>query len=197
MDNYRSIAVTPPFTKIFMSIMNQRLTTVAKDNNLHAPTQAGFRRHHTTIEQALILHTLIQFSNRTNKPLAIAFIDLQKAYDKIDRAKLWDALINELKVPADLVRIIINMYVDSRGSLHNVNGDSIFTFLANMGVKQGDGASPELFLLFFDRVHPYILQYFRDHHFTPLDRYLYTLASLQLFLLAFADDVALLAAGPC
>jgi hypothetical protein len=26
-----------------------------------------------------------------------------------------------------------------------------------LGVKQGDGASPELFLLFFDRVYPYIL----------------------------------------
>ena len=30
-------------------------------------------------------------------------------------------------------------------------------FLANMGVKQGDNASPELFLLFFDRVYPHIL----------------------------------------
>jgi hypothetical protein len=29
-----------------------------------------------------------------------------------------------------------------------------------MGVKQGDGASPELFALFFDRVFPYILEYF-------------------------------------
>ena len=65
-----------------------------------------------------------------------------------------------------------------------------------MGVKQGDGASPELFLLFFDRVHPHILRYFQTHNFTPLDRYLYTIATLQLFMLAYADDVALIAAGP-
>ena len=37
-NNYRSIAVTPPFTKIFMSVMNQRLTEYAKEHNLHAPT---------------------------------------------------------------------------------------------------------------------------------------------------------------
>ena len=196
MNNYRSIAVTPPFTKIFMSIMNQRLTTIAKENDLHPPTQAGFRRYHTTIEQALILHTIIQLSNRSKKPLAIAYVDLQKAYDTIDRTKLWDALLHELNIPPDLVRIIINMYVDSKGSLHTTDGDSVFTFLTNMGVKQGDGASPELFLLFFDRVLPHIVKYFKDHHFTPLDHHLYTIASLQLFLLAFADDVALIAAGP-
>ena len=32
--------------------------------------------------------------------------------------------------------------------------------MANLGVKQGDGASPELFILFFDRLYPYLLQYF-------------------------------------
>jgi hypothetical protein len=55
MNNYRSIAIPPPFTKLFMAIMNQRLTNHAEDNNIHSPTQAGFRRHHTTLEQALIL----------------------------------------------------------------------------------------------------------------------------------------------
>jgi hypothetical protein len=29
--------------------------------------------------------------------------------------------------------------------------------MANLGVKQGDGASPELFILFFDRLYPYLL----------------------------------------
>jgi hypothetical protein len=87
------------------------------------------------------------------------------------------------------------MYVNSRGSIQGVDGETIFTFLANMGVKQGDGASPELFLLFFDRVYPYILEYFRGNGITPLNRYLYTIATLQLFMLAFADDVALLGAG--
>ena len=94
------------------------------------------------------------------------------------------------------MHIIANMYVGSRGSLQGTDGSSFFTFLSNMGVKEGDGASPELFLLFFDRVHPHILRYFQAHDLTPLDRYLYTIATLQLFMLAFADDVALIAAGP-
>jgi hypothetical protein len=49
-ENYRSIAVAPPLSKLFMAVMNRRLTTVAIEGNLHAPTQAGFRAHHGTIE---------------------------------------------------------------------------------------------------------------------------------------------------
>ena len=135
MNNYRSIAVTPPFTKLFMSIINQRLTSYADDHGLHAPTQAGFRKHHTTIEQTLILHTLIQFCTRAKKPLGIIFVDLEKAYDRVSRAKLWDCLVQQLGVPPDLVRIICNMYVGSRGSLKDVNGKAVFSFLANIGVK--------------------------------------------------------------
>jgi hypothetical protein len=54
-ENYRSIAVAPPMSKLFMAVMNNRLTKIAEDKGLHAPTQAGFRAHHSTIEQALIL----------------------------------------------------------------------------------------------------------------------------------------------
>ena len=50
--------------------------------------------------------------------------------------------------------------------------------------------------MFFDRVHPYVLKFFQDQGLTPADRYLFTIASLQLFMLAFADDIALIAAGP-
>jgi hypothetical protein len=49
-ENYRSIAITPPFAKVFMAVINRRLTEKATELNLHAPTQAGFRAHHSTIE---------------------------------------------------------------------------------------------------------------------------------------------------
>ena len=49
-ENYRSLAVAPPLSKLFMAVITRRLTTMAEANNLHAPTQAGFRAHHSTIE---------------------------------------------------------------------------------------------------------------------------------------------------
>jgi hypothetical protein len=65
---------------------------MAIKTSLYAPTQAGFRPHHTTTEQALILQTIIQHSIKTKRALAIAFIDLKRAYDGVNRDKLWTCL---------------------------------------------------------------------------------------------------------
>jgi hypothetical protein len=37
-ENYRSIAIPPPFAKVFMATINARLTTTADLLDLHAPT---------------------------------------------------------------------------------------------------------------------------------------------------------------
>ena len=36
--NYRSIAITPPLSKVFMTTLNNRFTEIATSKNLHAPT---------------------------------------------------------------------------------------------------------------------------------------------------------------
>ena len=101
------------------------------------------------------MQQLIQYSHRAGRELGIVFVDLKKAYDSVSRELLWEALVGELGVPDDLVQIIRNMYIDSRGVLPGGH-----QFRANVGVKQGDGASPELFALYFDRAYPHIVQYF-------------------------------------
>ena len=65
-------------------------------------------------------------------------------------------MIECLDLPPDLVLLIRNMYVSSKGIIKGIIKDEIFEYLINMGVKQGDGASPELFILFFDRIYPYM-----------------------------------------
>ena len=42
----------------------------------------------------------------SNLGLGLLFIDLKKAYDSIDRKKLWDVLMRELHVPENLVHVI-------------------------------------------------------------------------------------------
>jgi hypothetical protein len=72
-----------------MAVVNKRLTATAIEMDLHAPTQAGFCAHHSTTEQALILQMLIQHSMKTKNPLGLVFIDLNRAYDSVNREKLW------------------------------------------------------------------------------------------------------------
>ena len=49
-ENYRSIAITPPFEKLLMAVTNRRLTEKATELQLYAPTQAGFCAYHSTTE---------------------------------------------------------------------------------------------------------------------------------------------------
>jgi hypothetical protein len=65
-----------------------------------------------------------------------------------------------------------------------------------MGVKQGDGTSPELFTLFFDRIYPHLVDYYNSNNIDGTKRHAFTIASLQMFVLAFADDLVLLAPSP-
>jgi hypothetical protein len=37
------------------------------------------------------------------EPLGLLFVDLQKAYDSLERQKLWEVLIQELKIPESVV----------------------------------------------------------------------------------------------
>ncbi len=41
------------------------------------------------------------------------------------------------------------MYINNKGVV-SIDGDEKCCFDANKGVKQGDGASPKLFCIFFD-----------------------------------------------
>jgi hypothetical protein len=54
------------------------------------------------------------------------------------------------------------MYVGSKGISFDKLSGTWLEFLTNLGVKQGDGTSPELFTLFFDRVYPAILAYYNS-----------------------------------
>ena len=86
-----------------MSILNQRLTKEADERNILAPTQAGFRKHYTTIEQALTVQQLVQYSVCAKQPLGLLFIDLEKAYDRVDRKTLWEDMAHKLNIPESLV----------------------------------------------------------------------------------------------
>jgi hypothetical protein len=82
-----------------------------------------------------VLQTLLQHSIRTKRQLGLCFIDLERAYDSVNRTKLWDVLVESLHLPADLVQIIKNMYVDSKGMcFDNLSGEWL-EFLTNIGVK--------------------------------------------------------------
>mgnify|MGYP003449508650 FL=1 len=82
------------------------------------------------------------------------FIDLAKAYDSIDRGKLWSVFLDELHLPPDLVYALQCLYVDLSSELADAAG--MAGIPVRQGLKQGCPCSPLVFSLYFDRVERYV-----------------------------------------
>ncbi len=67
-DNYRVIIVGPILAKLFVMILDTRLSEWVEQHGLHAKGQAGFRKNYHTTDQLFILQTLIEQSKAKNKP---------------------------------------------------------------------------------------------------------------------------------
>ena len=64
--------------------------------------QAGFCLGHRIEDHQLLLTYLLLVASRHRGPLALAFIDLEKAYDQVPKTTLWQVLAEELEVLADM-----------------------------------------------------------------------------------------------
>ena len=67
-----------------------RLDKAAEARHLHAPEQAGFRQGYRIEDHQLLLTYLMISAAVGRAPLAVAFLDLEKAYDRVPRRKLWE-----------------------------------------------------------------------------------------------------------
>jgi len=92
-DNYRGIMVGPILAKLFVMILDKRLSKWAEQHGLRAKGQARFRKDYRTTDQLFILRTLIEQSKAKKKPLYFYFVDLKKAFDTVPHEVLWQMLV--------------------------------------------------------------------------------------------------------
>jgi hypothetical protein len=153
--NYRPIAVTDPFTRLYAVILNARLQKYTEEQHLRADTQTGFRPHLSTEHQLFALQTFIDGSHDSGKPLYSCFLDLKGAYDKVQRPLLWQVL-GRLGVHGPMLAALQSMYATAsiRVNIHGRAGDSV---PSHTGLRQGCPLSPTLFGLFADGLHRFLL----------------------------------------
>ena len=103
--------------------------------------QFGFVPGRGTTDAIFIIRQLQEKYIAENMPLYFAFVDLEKAFDRVPRKALWWAL-RSLGVEEWAVRVIQGMYMDVR-----VNGQYSKEFGVGVGVHLGSVLSPLLFIL--------------------------------------------------
>ena len=132
--------------KINCSVVNERLSNWAESNNLIADEQNGFRKKRSTVDHISSLTSIIDTRKKARKPTFCAFIDFRKAYDTINRTKLWRRL-GSTGLCGKLFRAVKSLYssVSSCISLNDLHTD---WFEVNSGLRQGCILSSLLFNLY-------------------------------------------------
>ena len=146
--NYRGISLLSVVGKVYAGILVDRVRRVTED--MIGEEQCAFRSGRGCVDQIFTLKQMSEKMKEKNKKLFLGFMDLQQAYDRVDRNALWQVLMI-YGVGGKLLNAIKSMYVDSEACVR-INGMEGEWFKVNSGVRQGCVMSPWLFNLYMDGV---------------------------------------------
>ncbi len=100
------------------------------------------------MDQIFVIKILVREYLGKDRKLYGTFMDLEKAYDRVD----WEALLNVLKicgVGGQLIKGIKALYREANACV-KVDGGLSDSFAVGVGVRQGCVISPWLFNIFMD-----------------------------------------------
>ena len=93
MDDFRGVSLLSVVYKAMCMILQERLMTFCERQKLITEEQVGFKRGRGCRDQVLSLSLLGQVRMAyIKKGMMGAFVDFSKAYDRVDRHKLWRVL---------------------------------------------------------------------------------------------------------
>ena len=107
--------------------------------------QFGFMTGRGTTDTIFILRHIQEKYIGNNRNLYFAFVDLEKAFDRVPRNVLWWAL-RKAGIPEWIVCVVQIMYQNARSCvrINNLYSD---VFIVQVGVHRGSVLSPLLFII--------------------------------------------------
>ncbi|XP_045209060.2 uncharacterized protein LOC123560975 [Mercenaria mercenaria] len=90
--SYRGITLAPVMYKLYASVLNERIYKWCEENNIINDEHNGFVKGRSTKDHVSSITDIIETRKLKKQCTFAAFIDFRKAYDFINRSKLWDKL---------------------------------------------------------------------------------------------------------
>ena len=119
------------------------LLTASSDSWSIDDSQFGFVPGRGTTDANFVVRQLQEKYLAANKRLYMAFLDLEKAFDRVPRKVIWWAL-RKLGVEEWIVRLVQGMYSNARSRVGEGYSEE---FEVKVGVHQGSVLSPLLFII--------------------------------------------------
>ena len=143
--NSRGISLLSVAGKVLAKILLARLNTNIVDKAC-PESQCGFRRGRGTVDMVFVARQLQEKCREQHRNMCMAFIDLTKAFDTIDRDLLW-RVMRRFGCPRKFVAIVRAFHTNMQASVV-VGGDETESFAVQVGVKQGCVMAPVIFNLY-------------------------------------------------
>ena len=204
--NSRGISLLAVAGKVLARVILSRLNSCVVDE-VCPESQCGFRKCRGTIDMLFVARQLQEKAREQQRDLCMAFIDLSKAFDTVDRQLLWQVLA-KFGCPSKFVNMIRAFHSGMLATVF-VAGEESEPFDVGVGVKQGCAMAPVLFNIFLAAAHILFNQRITSEVGITityrLDGNLFNLQRLKartkvsykrICELQYADDCALLAHTP-
>jgi hypothetical protein len=150
-DNYRGISLTQVASKIYNRCLLNRIRPVI--DAVLRPNQNGFRQGRSTSSHLLALRRIVEELKNHDMEAVLTFIDFRKAFDSVDRVKMFQ-ILEAYGIPADVVAAIRVMYENTSAVVLTPERETD-QFAIDTGVLQRDPVAPFLFIICLN----YVLRY--------------------------------------
>lgn len=160
-NNFRGISLVAHAGKVLLKIIANRLSDFCETQRILPEEQCGFRPARSTIDMLFVVRRLQELGRQRKIPLYMCFVDLQKAYDSVDRELLWKVLARA-GVPSVMINVIRQFHDGMRAQVRMDDGELSDWFEVTQGLRQGCVLSPLLFNIFFAAVMEVVLQRFSE-----------------------------------
>ena len=107
--NYRPIVLVSVLSKLFTSILTDRLLSWSEDEDTLTDNQFGFRSDKSTIDAIFTIQGIISHQLENKEKRFCAFVDFPKAFDKVDRKIIMYKLMKN-GINSKFVSIIKSVY---------------------------------------------------------------------------------------
>jgi len=146
--SYRGISLLSIPGKVYGKIIIERVMDITESRI--SEEQGGFRKGRGCVDQIFSVRMTAEKYLTKGRKLYVAFMDLEKAYDRVDWNAMWDVL-KIYGVGGPLLNGIKAFYKEASACVR-VDGEMSESFNIRVGVRQGCVMSPWLFNVYMDGV---------------------------------------------